>query len=213
MRLVVCILACSFVGAHIVKIALTDPGRVLAHPEALLAPWRGIASFGGLLGGLLGGIAWMRFAGMSWRQAGQWLDIFAYVFPFPWILGRLGCTLAHDHLGRMTGSWLAVRYPGGPRYNLGLVELLYTLLLAGLFLVLDRRPRPAGLFFGLLGLLYGGFRLWLDTLHVDPPRLGGVTLDQIGGALTVLVGVTGWVLMSRCTAGARQASAVEVTEY
>ena len=50
------------------------------------------------------------------------------------------------------------------------------------------RPRPAGFFFGLYGVVYGGFRIWLDTLHVQPMRFWG-------GAAGVLIGLLGWVAM------------------
>ena len=91
----------------------------------------------------------------------------SYAFPFAWIFGRLGCTIVHDHPGAHTTSWLAVRYPDGPRYDLGLLELLFTVLVAGAFLVLDRRKRPTGFYLGWFLLVYGLFRLLLDTLHVD----------------------------------------------
>ena len=191
------VVAWGVAGAHLDKVLLPDPARALAHPQTLLVPWHGLASFGGLLGGLVGAILWLRIDRIPWREAWQWLDIVAYVFPFAWIFGRLGCTLAHDHLGRATTSWLAIRYAGGPRYNLGLVELLFTILLAALFALLDRRPRPAGFYFALLGIVYGAFRLWLDTLHVDPPRLAGITLDQMGAAATMAVGALGWLLVRR----------------
>jgi len=100
--------------------------------------------------------------------------------------GRLGCALAHDHRGLFTDSWMAVRFPEGPRYDLGLIELVFLAGLAGAFWVLDRRARPVGFFFGLYGVVYGGFRIWLDTLHIQPMRF-------YGGAVGVAVGILGWL--------------------
>jgi prolipoprotein diacylglyceryltransferase len=45
------------------------------------------------------------------------LDTAAFAVPFAAALGRLGCALAHEHPGRLSKSWLAVRYPGGARYD------------------------------------------------------------------------------------------------
>ena len=45
-----------------------------------------------------------------------------------------------------------------------------------------------GFYFGLYGVVYGGFRIWLDTLHAQPLRF-------YGGALGVLVGLLGWAWM------------------
>jgi phosphatidylglycerol:prolipoprotein diacylglycerol transferase len=193
------IVLAGLIGAHLDKVVLDHPRDFLADPLIVLRDWSGIASFGGLLGGLLGGLWWMRHLRLTWAQRFQFLDVFAYVFPFAWPFGRLGCTLANDHRGMLTNSWLAVRYPEGARYNLGLVELIFTLLLAAWFAWFDRKPRPVGFFFGLLGIVYGGFRLFLDTLHYDPIRYFGVTLDQIGGAVTMLVGACGLALALRPT--------------
>jgi phosphatidylglycerol:prolipoprotein diacylglycerol transferase len=191
------VMAWGILAAHLDKVLLPDPAFSLAHPQRLLAPWRGVASFGGLLGGLVGSILWCRIRRIPWGEAWQWLDIVAYAFPFAWTFGRLGCALAHDHPGRRTTSWLAVRYPDGPRYDLGLVEFLSTVAVAGLFLMLDRRRRADGFYFALLGTVYGSFRFWLDTLHVNPPRMWGFTLDQIGAAGTIFVALMGWVVVQR----------------
>jgi len=56
------------------------------------------------------------------------------------------------------------------------------------FRLLDRRARPVGFFLGLYGVVYGGFRIWLDTLHVQPLRFWG-------GIAGVAVGLLAWVAM------------------
>ncbi len=184
----VAVLAGGFLFAHLDKIILDNPRAFLAHPSMVFRDWTGIGSFGGFLGGLLGAFLWMRHLRLTWAEQFHFLDVFAWVFPFAWIFGRLGCTLAHDHRGLWTTSWLAIRYPEGPRYNLGLIELIFTLSLSALFLVLDRKPRPTGFYLAVLAILYGAFRLFLDTLHDNPIRYFGVTLDQIGGVVTIAVG-------------------------
>ena len=62
-----------------------------------------------------------------------------------WIFGRTGCFTAHDHPGRHSTFFLAVQYPnGGPRHDLGLYELLFTIVLAAFLFLYNRKPRPPG---------------------------------------------------------------------
>jgi phosphatidylglycerol:prolipoprotein diacylglycerol transferase len=100
----------------------------------------------------------------------------------------MGCYLVHDHPGIRTTSFLSVRYPEGTRYDLGLLEALFLIALAAVFLFLDRKPRPRGFFYVAFLLLYGLFRFQLDRLHVDPPRYAGWTVDQVASSLMILTG-------------------------
>src|SRR5437764_737218 len=105
-------------------------------------------------------------------------DIMAFVFPFAWIFGRLGCALAHDHIGIPSDSFLAVRFPDGPRFDLGLLELLATIAIATIFAGLDRRRRPTGLYLALFFALYGPVRFALDALRTGDERYLGWTPGQ-----------------------------------
>jgi hypothetical protein len=108
----------------------------------------------------------------------SFLDIIAFAFPFAWIFGRLGCYLVHDHPGVASDSWLAVRYPTGPRFDLGLIELLFTMLVGSAFLILERRRRPKGFYLGWLLVVYGPFRWILDGLHETTPHWLGLSPDR-----------------------------------
>jgi phosphatidylglycerol:prolipoprotein diacylglycerol transferase len=83
-----------------------------------------------------------------------------------------------------------VRFPDGPHFDLGLLELLYTIVLAALFLLLDRRPRPTGFFVGLFFTLYGPVRFALDTLRTGDERYLGWTPGQYASVAAALLGVT-----------------------
>jgi phosphatidylglycerol---prolipoprotein diacylglyceryl transferase len=132
------------------------------------AGWRqGAIALGGLWGGLLGALGWMLVRRIDGAEMLRRLDLFAYVAPFAWTLARLGCALAHDHPGIRSRGFLAVAFPGGPRYDLGLLEMILAILVAGLFAVLGRRERISGLYLGLWGLLYGAFRLAIEPLRLD----------------------------------------------
>jgi phosphatidylglycerol:prolipoprotein diacylglycerol transferase len=182
-------LGLGFLGSHLEHLAYSEPW-VLARmdPVRLLNLWNGMSSFGGILGGVLGGLLFMRRRGWSGGEMLRRLDLVAFAFPFAWTVARAGCSLAHDHPGIHTTSWLAVRYPDAPRFDLGLLDFFVALLIAALFLVLDRRRRPGGFYLSLFMVLYGSARLLLDPLR-DEERFAGLTSGQYGAALAVLVGL------------------------
>jgi phosphatidylglycerol:prolipoprotein diacylglycerol transferase len=179
---------CAMAGAFLSKIVLDDFNGLLADPSRVFRASLGVRSVGGISCGFLAGLVWCRFHRLSALETMRRLDIIAYAMPIGWMIGRLGCALAHDHRGLDSTSWIAVNFPEGPRYDLGLIEFLFLIAMVIAFWLLDRRPRPVGFFFGLYGVVYGGFRIWLDTLHNQPARF-------YGGAAGVLVGLLGWVVM------------------
>jgi phosphatidylglycerol:prolipoprotein diacylglycerol transferase len=187
-------LGVGFLGSHLEHLAYSEtwvfarPSAVWADPLILLNLWNGMSSFGGILGGVLGGLLYMRRRRWSGSEILLQLDGVAFAFPFAWTVARAGCSLAHDHPGIHTASWLAVRYPDGPRYDLGLFDFFAGLLLAALFLFLDRRRRPGGFYLCLFMVLYGSSRLLLDNLR-DEERFLGLTSGQYGAVLAILLGL------------------------
>jgi len=179
----------GFVGSHLFDVLFYEPSELRQNPVVLLQLWGSMSSFGGLLGGLAGGWWICRRKGLSGRELLAFLDLLGFAFPFAWIFGRAGCALAHDHRGVATTSWLAVRFPDGPHFDLGLLELLYTIALAALFLLLDRRPRPTGFFLGLFFALYGPVRFGLDTLRTGDERYLGWTPGQYAALGAALLGM------------------------
>ncbi len=181
----------GFAGALALKLIYL-PGFASAlrnAPEDLPRMAGGIASFGGLFAGLAAGSLYLRWSGLRGGALARYLDALAFVFPRSWLFGRIGCALAHDHPGIRTQSWLGVRYPDGTRWDLGLLEALFTLLYVIVLAVLDRRERPAGFYLGLFFSAYGLFRLGLDRLHDNPLRYLGWTVDQYASTLALVAGV------------------------
>ena len=100
-----------------------------------------------------------------------------------WVFGRLGCTLVHDHIGKLSDFALAIRFPDGARHDLGFYELLYTVLvLVPAVIWLNRLPRRPGTAICLIPLLYAPARFLGDFLRVSlpghDPRYAGLTLAQ-----------------------------------
>lgn len=182
------IFVCGMAGAHLAKTIMDNVPAFESDPLEIFRKSAGVRSLGGISGGFLGGLLWCRLHRLTFFETLRRLDIVAYAIPFAWMFGRLGCALAHDHRGIVSTSWIAVQFPEGPRYDLGLIEFLFLIGLSIAFRLLDRKPRPVGFFFGLYGVVYGGFRIWLDTLHVQPMRF-------YGGAAGVAIGLLGWIAM------------------
>ncbi len=171
-------------------------GDVLRHwPQAIEQPfywvevWHGQSSVGAVLGATVGALAWARRTGSPILP---YADVVSSAFPLTLLFGRLGCALAHDHPGRVTNAWFAVRYPTAVawegRYDLGLYEFLLILPVAITFALLWRHaPRRVGFYTGWLGLLYAPMRFSLDFLRAPEgsstmadPRFLSLTPAQWG---------------------------------
>src|SRR5690242_10760976 len=146
-----CALVAGFLGSHLV-VLLTEPLPTAHGVLGLFEFWNGMSAFGGFFGALVG------LAVYYARRRSTWLveaDILVQALVVGWVFGRLGCTLVHDHVGKPSSFFLAVRFPDGPRHDLGLYEFLYTLgVLVPAVLILNRRPRPPGTTVRVIALLY-----------------------------------------------------------
>ena len=179
----------GLISAHVFDVIAYYPERLLEDPLELFRVWGSLSSWGGMLGGLggLSFVAWRR--GLGGTGVLRFLDVAIYALPFTLAVGRLGCGLQHDHLGVASTHFLAVAFPDGPRFDLGLLEFFYLVPVAALFFVLGRKPRPLGFFSGLYFALYGPVRFVLDTLRSDDARYLGWTPAQYLCVLMTLVGV------------------------
>jgi phosphatidylglycerol:prolipoprotein diacylglycerol transferase len=174
-------LIAGLAGAVVAQAFITRTGLALDR--------LGLASIGGLAGGLLAGIAMCATRCYPFARAFLLLDIIAFAVPFASCVARLGCALAHDHRGLPSESWLAVRFPEGPRWDLGLLEFFFLALLSALFLILDRKLRRPGFFFAVAGILYGGFRIWREALGVAPQVTPWIVVMILGAGTWI---VTSW---------------------
>jgi phosphatidylglycerol:prolipoprotein diacylglycerol transferase len=170
----------AMLGAHLYKAVVDDFLTFRTTPAIVFRIDLGLSTFGAGFGGLLAGAIWCRFHRLDRLDTFRRLDIMAYALPFAWLLGRFGCSLLHDHRGVAATGFLAIHFPGGSRYDLGMIEFLFLIPMCALFLILDRRPRAVGFFLATLGLLYGAFRVVLETWRVNPSRVQGVVAILCG---------------------------------
>jgi len=165
---------------------LRDGLAVWLHIEA------GLSSIGGFFGGFAA--LWL-YARTSRTPLEPLSDLVSEGLVVGWCFGRLGCTLVHDHPGRLTDFALAVRFPDGPRHDLGLYELAFTLVvLLPLVLAWRRQRAVPGLLTVVLCVVYGTVRFGLDFLRAtdlpgSDPRYRGLTAAQWGCLAMVVVGL------------------------
>jgi len=130
-------------------------------------------------------------------------DIILAVFPVAWIFGRSGCSVVHDHPGMKAplDSWLAVaygpyklaevktygpielRYGSMPQYDLGTLELMFTVCVAIFFAATWSRRLPTGSYIIATALSYAPVRLVMDFFRIREGdsadlRYGNLTFAQ-----------------------------------
>ncbi len=184
----------GFIMAHLVSVIFYFPERIRESPWVLLYIWSGLSSFGGFLGAAL---AFLYYTRKEKIPALPYADSVALGLAVGWIFGRTGCFTAHDHPGLHTSFFLAVRYPDGPRHDLGLDEMLLTIVMTIVLFLYARRPRVPGRVIGLYATMYGPVRFGLDFLRardVATPdeRYGGLTPAQWACMACLATGI--WLL-------------------
>ena len=184
----------GFVLSHVLDTIFYHPEVLLTRPWELLMIQQGLSSFGGFVGGVVGFLLYARRHRVDvWRSA----DAIAFGLPAAWLFGRMACASIHDHPGARSASALAVDWPGGPRFDLGLLELMFVpLLILGVLLV-ARRATRAGSTITALALLYPPIRFPLDFLRASAAEGGdvryfGLTPGQYASVGLFAVGL--WLL-------------------
>lgn len=216
----------GFVAAHLYAQLAYFPGDVVENPLRLFKIWENISSFGGFAGGLAG--IWLFFRvkapDLPARERWRYLDAVAFALPFAWAIGRLACTVAHDHPGMVTDfplgvslatpkarAYIASYYEYAGRladlppparmarmgfHDLGWYEFLYTLIvIVPAFLVLDRRRRRPGFHVLAFIFLYVPARFALDFLRLADARYLGLTPAQYAAIGALAAAV--WVSVAR----------------
>jgi phosphatidylglycerol---prolipoprotein diacylglyceryl transferase len=131
-------------------------------------------------------------------------DLVMSVFPLAWVFGRSGCTVMHDHIGAVAekASWLTVGAPSEdvgslmrpyqgppqfalvhgefPRYDLGLLELGFTILLTVFVCATWSRKLPTGSYCTVAALSYAPVRFVMDYFRLpeNDVRYGSWTPAQ-----------------------------------
>lgn len=193
----------GLIGGRLFYILFYAPDYFLINPVEIFQFWQGGASsLGGLFGAIAGIILLARLKKISWRELLPYLDILSIGFWLGWGIGRIGCFLIHDHPGRLTDCWLTVNFPAGARYDLGLFEVLLSLIIFVFVFVLFKKYRRWPGFILAIGFwLYSIARFFLDFLRAeDLPqsdiRYLSLTPAQWGMAVLFLL-LTFWLFWNK----------------
>ena len=185
-------LLAGFLGSHVEVLLLHQAGADNRGVWGLVRYWNGMSAVGGFFGALVGLTVYFG------RKRRTWLveaDILMQALVLGWVFGRLGCTVVHDHIGRLSVFPLAIRFPDGPRHDLGFYEFLYTLgVLVPAVLLLNRRQRAPGTTIWVIVLLYAPVRFVADFLRNTDlagadVRYLGLTPAQYACVVLTVIGV------------------------
>lgn len=192
---------CAFLGvfgSHVIHLVVYHPQTLARDPWSLLRFWDGMSSLGGFFSAFLFVSLYVRWKKIDFLP---YADAAVYAFVPLWMVARMGCAVVHDHPGRLTRFPLAVRFPDGPRHDLGLYEVFLSLLWIPLVLWLGRKKQiddpPRGTILSVMSIAYAVPRFFLDFLRAtDLPghdvRYFGFTFAQYGCLLMIAAG--GWFL-------------------
>src|SRR5262249_35838477 len=140
-------------------------------------------------------------------------DLVLSVFPIGWMFGRAGCSVVHDHPGAHTTAetLLAVAYPAPgerletlpaalktkvgfitlvhgsyPRFDMGLLELFFTIVLVLCFVATWSRRPPVGSYTIATALAYSPVRFVMDYLRVPESEGGDPRIDLVDAFLRLI---------------------------
>lgn len=182
--------------ARLFHVFFYEPAFYAAHPLEIVKIWHGgLSSFGGLFGAVLAFVLFWKKKKLP-SEVLRVADLLSFAALFGWMLGRVGCVMIHDHLGKPCDCWFAIQTPDGTeRLEMSMLEIAGLLPLALLFFLARKKPKPDGWFtFVLLGY-YSTIRFVLDFWRAtdipgaDTRSLGLTPAQYASIVIVVLLGV------------------------
>lgn len=168
-------LSLGTLGGHWVHLFAYHPEEIWKNPLVvggmelpiqIIKFWDGLSSMGGVVGGILGAVIFFRR-----RKLNKWVyaDTIAVALAPGWAIARLGCFAVHDHPGVKSTAFFAVNFPlryyGGPRLDLGLIDFAALAVISVILWNLGKRDLYKARLIGWLSLLYGAQRFFTDFLR------------------------------------------------
>ena len=107
-RLTGVVVVSGFLGAHLFDVLAYQRAEFAEDPLLIIKVWKGISSYGGFLGGAIGLSSYIWWKRLRW---GLVYDIIGVGLLPGFAIGRIGCSIVHDHIGRATDFVLGFDYP------------------------------------------------------------------------------------------------------
>jgi phosphatidylglycerol:prolipoprotein diacylglycerol transferase len=186
--------------ARVFHVIFYAPEYYLLHPSEIVYFWQGGASsLGGFVGAIFAIYIFAKIKNFTLKELWPYFDVMTICLWLGWAIGRIGCFMIHDHPGKLTDSFLAVNFPAGSRFDLGLFDSLLAWFLFIVFALLFRKLVKTrwGLVTQLSFISYAFVRFWLDFLRATDvnqadARYWLLTPAQ-WGMIVIFVGLTLWL--------------------
>jgi len=191
-------------GGRLGYVLFYGGGAYFREPLRIVQLWDGGMSFhGGLAGIVLAGVWFSRHYPISLLRI---CDVGAVGAPVGLFLGRIANFINGELWGRVTTAPWGVVFPGAgplPRHPSQLYEaVLEGLVIFTVMLVLARRKRPDGFMIGLMLVMYGVFRIFVEFFRQPDIQIGflagGITMGQVLSLPLVVLGA--WLVWRARTA-------------
>jgi phosphatidylglycerol:prolipoprotein diacylglycerol transferase len=208
------ILIAAVIGARVVAI-LDDLSYYGRNPFEVIAIWKGgVAIWGGLLGGLAGGVLYTRAAKLP---TARMADVIAPALIIGLILSRIGDIINGEHCTEVTSAWWGFIYthpaslasncygsiPSPAMHPAVVYEMLWIAgVLAVVWWGLKDRLRPEGMLLAAFFALYAFGRFFIAFYHTYKDYVGD--LNEVQLISLAVLAVTVPLLAVRARLGARE---------
>lgn len=207
----------GILGARLLHVIDFWDSHYRFNPVDIFLVWQGgIAVFGAILGGFVGGAAYILIRNSQWflkfwGKFFRWLgepdraplpgigalaDVAAPALLISMAIGRIGDVINGEHLARFTSLPWGILYTHPDSPGLGraashpavVYELIFDLILAAIIWPLRHRLRPGGMVFALYLALYSTGRFFLSFMRVERNTYFlGLNEAQLVSLLVVLI--------------------------
>lgn len=187
------------VGARLTYVFVYNFDHYMAHPEEIIATWKGGLSFHGAILGI--SLAILLYCRRNGKRFFNVMDHMVIAAPIGLGFGRIGNFINGELWGRVTDAPIGMVFPDGgplPRHPSQLYESLFEgwILLAIMMFIYSRKPR-LGVSSAFFLLFYGTFRFFIEFFREPDSQLGTILGPfSMGQLLCAIMWAVGALILS-----------------